>query len=672
MITENLSTLKIHKLTQAQYDTALANGNIDENALYLTPDEGIDLSGYATTDQLNGKADAEHTHDDRYYTETEIDARFQTELSGLVTDAVANNKITTHNTSTEAHNDIRVLIDELTTKLNNFLDVDETTTDQLSEVLTLIENNKGTLESLTTSKVNVSDIVDNLTTATKNQVLSANQGVAIKSLIDDLQAVVDGKAPTVHTHHDLYYTKEEIDTEFAKVAYIDIEDSEDVADQMQLKPEFANNINECTDTTKLYVLPDGFIYAYMYSGAYPEIEIIEGGTGYWYWTGSGEAFYSLDTAYHKITNYIPVTEGDSFHYKGQAITTSTMIRASWYDANKTWIGYVLMDENSEVTITVPAGAKYARFQSLRYTSDNSAVVLEVEWEYCAASLIPQWANTGHAFIPADYETQILDLDSRVDELENSTSNILKGKHIVYDGDSLCARWVDAANNIDNGGAYPQIIADLTGCTFDNRAVGGGVIVSQAGIANGRHSVVDTLVKLPTDGDLYCFEGGVNDYSSESPIGIFYSNLEELKAKFPELPDNQITEGLLYSYELDTTTFCGALEQICRYSTENFLGKPICFIIVHKCPYCAYKKNDIGLTFADYREKMIGILEKYGIPYYDAWKESGLNGINNVHRANYFIFSESQGTGDGWHPNIEGYKKYYAPQLISLFERIMPR
>ena len=38
-ITENLSTLKIHKLTQAQYDRELAAGNIDPSALYLTPDD---------------------------------------------------------------------------------------------------------------------------------------------------------------------------------------------------------------------------------------------------------------------------------------------------------------------------------------------------------------------------------------------------------------------------------------------------------------------------------------------------------------------------------------------------------------------------------------------------------------------------------------------------------
>ena len=62
MITENLSTLKIHKLTQEQYERELAAGNIDPNAIYLTPDEEIDLSQYATLDQLDAKANAEHDH----------------------------------------------------------------------------------------------------------------------------------------------------------------------------------------------------------------------------------------------------------------------------------------------------------------------------------------------------------------------------------------------------------------------------------------------------------------------------------------------------------------------------------------------------------------------------------------------------------------------------------
>ena len=41
MITENLSTLKIHKLTQEQYDRKVENGNIDKSALYLTPDDAV-------------------------------------------------------------------------------------------------------------------------------------------------------------------------------------------------------------------------------------------------------------------------------------------------------------------------------------------------------------------------------------------------------------------------------------------------------------------------------------------------------------------------------------------------------------------------------------------------------------------------------------------------------
>lgn len=103
-------------------------------------------------------------------------------------------KITAHNTDNEAHNDIRNALSNLSTQVNQFLDVDDATKDQLSEVLALIDNNKGTLDSLTTSKVNVSDIVDNLTTADTKKVLSANQGVAIQAQIngntDAIQEIV--------------------------------------------------------------------------------------------------------------------------------------------------------------------------------------------------------------------------------------------------------------------------------------------------------------------------------------------------------------------------------------------------------------------------------------------------------------------------------------------------
>lgn len=118
---------------------------------------------------------------------TDLASDVQEFLDGLASEDYVGSAIGTHNTATDSHNDIRTLISDLSTAVNNFLDVDDTTTDQLSEVLDLINNNKGTLESLTTNKVNVTDIIDNLTTNVANKPLSAAQGVALKALIDGLE-----------------------------------------------------------------------------------------------------------------------------------------------------------------------------------------------------------------------------------------------------------------------------------------------------------------------------------------------------------------------------------------------------------------------------------------------------------------------------------------------------
>ena len=108
--------------------------------------------------------------------------------------ADAASKVSTHNVATDAHNDIRLLISDLADDVNKFLDVDDTTKDQLSEVLQLIDDNADTLESLTTSKVNVSDIVDNVGTSDSTKVLSAKQGVVLDKAITDLTTVVEQKA----------------------------------------------------------------------------------------------------------------------------------------------------------------------------------------------------------------------------------------------------------------------------------------------------------------------------------------------------------------------------------------------------------------------------------------------------------------------------------------------
>lgn len=112
-------------------------------------------------------------------------------IEGLASETTIDNKISIHDTSTIAHNDIRELITGLTTRLNALADSDDTTLDQLSEIVSYIKSNKSLIENITTNKVNVSDIIDNLTTYNTTKPLSANQGATLKDLIDILEIKVN-------------------------------------------------------------------------------------------------------------------------------------------------------------------------------------------------------------------------------------------------------------------------------------------------------------------------------------------------------------------------------------------------------------------------------------------------------------------------------------------------
>lgn len=105
--------------------------------------------------------------------------------------------VSTHNTSSVSHDDIRTLISGLTTRLNALADSDDTTLDQLSEIVAYIKNNKDLIDGITTNKINISDIVDNLDSTDPNKVLSSKQGNVIKNLITDLTALVGNKVDKV-------------------------------------------------------------------------------------------------------------------------------------------------------------------------------------------------------------------------------------------------------------------------------------------------------------------------------------------------------------------------------------------------------------------------------------------------------------------------------------------
>ncbi|MBE6812870.1 MAG: hypothetical protein E7523_08300 [Ruminococcaceae bacterium] len=114
------------------------------------------LDWFGATDQfiaalqeaIGAKSPIGHHHNDKYFTETEIDNI----LKSYVTSTVFQQTLSTHNAATDAHSDIRALISTITNRLNAVLDSDDITLDQLSEIVAYIRNNADLIAGITTNK----------------------------------------------------------------------------------------------------------------------------------------------------------------------------------------------------------------------------------------------------------------------------------------------------------------------------------------------------------------------------------------------------------------------------------------------------------------------------------------------------------------------------------------
>ena len=103
--------------------------------------------------------------------------------------------VSQHNTAGDAHGDIRLALQAINDRLTAFFDSDDQTLDELSEIVAYITSNKSLIDAITTSKVSVLDIVNNLTTNVANKPLSAAQGAVLKGMIDAVSTSLSGYQP---------------------------------------------------------------------------------------------------------------------------------------------------------------------------------------------------------------------------------------------------------------------------------------------------------------------------------------------------------------------------------------------------------------------------------------------------------------------------------------------
>ena len=233
------------------------------------------------------------------------------------------------------------------------------------------------------------------------------------------------------------------------------------------------------------------------------------------------------------------------------------------------------------------------------------------------------ATTDYPSSYSEYFTPYIKANNSV---KIESDNPLIGKKLCCEGDSI----MYGAGYI---GGFARIIAQRNGMTLQNNAVGGATIRTGTTWSGGgnRHWISTSMASLPSDGDYYIFDGWVNDMNSQTTLG-------------------SVSWG--YEATLDTTTFCGAFEQCCKTLSTTFAGKKVGYVFVHRI----WKPTEtLVQSFID---KMIEILEKWGVPYINLMELAPP--INEIASLKVAYTKD----GDGWHPNEEGYKKFYVDKIES--------
>lgn len=226
--------------------------------------------------------------------------------------------------------------------------------------------------------------------------------------------------------------------------------TEELAKRGQLTPEYANSIEECTDTTKMYVLPDGFIYAYMltevesapsYTNKLP-LAVVSGGGAIYNGTGYKNGYRLNSSATEKQqdgcghTGFISAKQGDIIRIKNIPACTQGYGYLHYFNANYEHAHYVALtnqfveDANGISSFTIPVHTDNAAVAKIRLSygtmsADSIITINEEITEGGGTTTGYAWVNTGLAFVPADYESRIIELENQVSSLGKDLENAME-------------------------------------------------------------------------------------------------------------------------------------------------------------------------------------------------------------------------------------------------------
>lgn len=454
-------------------------------------------------------------------------------------------------------------------------------------------------------------------------------------------------------------------------AWIAGEISQEIAAQLagrsQLAPEFADSIAGCTDASKLYVLPDGYLYACMYSETIQKAYTNLAGTVQinMRLNSSGQAV-ALDGCI--VTDFIPVTQGQVVRIQGldptsapngtyayicyytgadesAVVTESVYARGDW---TNTWIAdgdgyrYNAFYHHS-VPGDHPLSSSITHIRISGIPSEEAEIIVTVDEEIAENAVGSYaWGNTGHAFVAMDYEDRIIALEDAV-KAKEWTGKKWTGKKWAAVGDSLT--YDEYATT---SAYYHDHIAETTGITVVNMGQGGTGYKRTFNTGEG-YAFFQRIVHVPADVDVVTIFGGGNDLSTTWE-----------------------TYGLGDVTDTGTDTICGCINT----TLDNlFSVLPMANLgIITPTPWKHFypaATTEKASRMNQLCEKLVEICRLRSIPCLDLYHCSGLRPWDKTFRDAVYTKDvvESDGELGGVHPDENGHK-VIATKIKTFLENLL--
>ena len=350
-----------------------------------------------------------------------------------------------------------------------------------------------------------------------------------------------------------------------------------------------------------------------------------------------------------------------YNVKKYTITDGIGIEGKYYDKNgKLQIADII---STTGILTVPYGVKSIEYTAYRNVDIPTILFFNADMKVTGmviATTEPIYGDvmySGTAKIPSDavymeFSVANINNDSSVTVMySNIESNkkrieILEKDQLVGLKITCTGNSITAATHSVPGHGYVEQIADAHGMTVDNHAIWGAIIPQGHPRANGDITDIgcihDTLDSMNADADIIIMSGSINDceyYSDTSFLG-------------------EIT--LDFSTELDLTTFYGALEDMCKKALQKWAGKPIIYVIEHRI---VLDNTTYGQYYLKLHEAIVKVMNKWGISIVDLFNDCPSLNYNEGYKTKYT-------TGDGIHPNYEGYERFYVPRVYAEIKKLL--